>query len=294
VRIVLLTAATLVCFASNSLLTRGALGAGQIDWALFTFIRLLTGTITLVILVRARQVPARSSGSWLPALALAGYAVAFTFSYTLIGAATGALLLFAAVQATMIGVGLIRGERPGRLDWIGVALAISGLLVLTIPGVTAPQPLGAVLMIVAGICWGWYSLAGRASRDPLAATAGNFLRATLLAAPVFVFTLQQRHATLSGLVLAAASGSVASGIGYTIWYTVLPALAAWRAAVVQLTVPVLTALAAALLLGEAITTRLLLATVLIAFGVWLTVWPRAHQKDTKDMKGDEGHEDELS
>jgi drug/metabolite transporter (DMT)-like permease len=180
----------------------------------------------------------------------------------------------------MIGVGLLRGERPGWIDWIGVALAIGGLLVLTIPGVTAPDPLGAALMIVAGVGWGSYSLAGRASRDPLAATAGNFLRATLLAAPVFVFTLQKGHASLTGLLLAAASGSIASGIGYTIWYTVLPALAAWRAAVVQLTVPVLTALAAAVLLSEAITARLLLATVLIALGVWLTVWPRAHQQKT--------------
>jgi drug/metabolite transporter (DMT)-like permease len=287
VRIVLLTTATLVCFASNSLLTRGALGAGQIDWTLFTLIRLLTGTITLAILVRARRVPARSGGSWLPAAALAGYAVAFTFAYTLIGAAIGALLLFGAVQATMIGVGLMRGERPGGIDWIGVALAIGGLLVLTIPGVTAPQPLGAVLMIVAGICWGWYSLAGRASRDPLAATAGNFLRATLLAAPVFVFPLQERHASLTGLVLAAASGSLASGIGYTMWYTVLPALAAWRAAIVQLTVPVLTALLATALLGETITTRLVGATALIAAGVWLTMWPAQVTKQIRH----EGHED---
>jgi drug/metabolite transporter (DMT)-like permease len=280
VLIVLLTASTLVCFASNSLLTRGALGADEIDWALFTLIRLVTGTITLAVLVRARRTGSRAGGSWLAAVALAGYAVAFTFSYTLIGAAVGALLLFGAVQATMIGVGLLRGERPGWIDWIGVALAIAGLLVLTIPGVTAPDPLGAALMIVAGVGWGSYSLAGRASRDPLAATAGNFLRATLLAAPVFVFTLQKGHASLTGLLLAAASGSIASGIGYTIWYTVLPALAAWRAAVVQLTVPVLTALAAAVLLSEAITGRLLLATVLIASGVWLTVWPGLHQKKT--------------
>jgi drug/metabolite transporter (DMT)-like permease len=270
VRLFLLTAATLLCFASNSLLTRGALAADRLDWASFTFIRLITGALTLALLVRLRRVPSGPGGSWIGGAALAGYAVAFTLAYTMIGAAVGALLLFGAVQATMIGVGLVRGERPARLDWIGVALAVAGLLALTVPGVTAPHAAGAVLMIGAGVCWGIYSLAGRGSRNPLVETSKNFVRATLLAAvAVLILTSGRRYST-TGVLLATASGSIASGVGYTLWYSVLPALAAWRAAVVQLIVPVLTALLAAVLLGESITPRLLMATALIAAGVWLT------------------------
>jgi drug/metabolite transporter (DMT)-like permease len=277
VRIVLLTAATLICFASNSLLTRAALAADRLDWPAFTVIRLVTGAITLALLVRISRVPARSGGSWLGGAALAGYAIAFTLAYTRIGAAVGALLLFGAVQATMIGVGLVRGERPARIDWAGVALAILGLLTLTLPGVTAPDPAGAILMIVAGVCWGAYSLAGHGSRHPLVDTSRNFLSATALTVlAVGVLAVGGRYTT-SGVLLATASGSIASGVGYTLWYTVLPALAAWRAAVVQLIVPVLTALLAAALLGETITSRLLVATALIAFGVWLTVWPSKHR-----------------
>ena len=276
----LLLAATLLCFASNSLLTRGALATDRLDWATFTLIRLVTGAVTLAVLLKMRRgdgTTPGSGGSWLAGGALAGYAVAFTLAYTMIGAAIGALLLFGAVQATMIGVGLVRGERPARVDWAGVALAIAGLLVLTVPGVTAPAPIGALLMIAAGICWGVYSLAGPASRNPLLDTSRNFVRATALAAIALGWLVFRGHATTSGVVLAAASGSIASGVGYTIWYTVLPALAAWRAAVVQLVVPVLTALLAALLLGETITSRLLLATAFIATGVWLSVWPTLHR-----------------
>jgi drug/metabolite transporter (DMT)-like permease len=276
VRIVLLTAATLICFASNSLLTRAALAADRLDWPAFTLIRLLTGAVTLALLVRMSRSPARSGGSWLGGAALAGYAVAFTLAYTRIGAAVGALLLFGAVQVTMIGVGLVKGERPARIDWAGVVLAVAGLLTLTVPGVTAPDPAGAVLMIVAGVCWGVYSLAGRGSRNPLVDTSRNFLRATALGAlAVGALAIGDRY-TAPGVLLATASGSIASGVGYTLWYTVLPALAAWRAAIVQLIVPVLTALLAAALLGEAITTRLVVATALIAVGVWLTVWPSKH------------------
>ena len=194
-RTILLTTAALVGFSANSLLTRAALGAGAIDAPSFTLIRLITGAVTLAILVRpftARSAPPadgpdhRSRGSWVAAFALAGYAVAFTVAYTRIGAAVGALLLFGAVQITMTGTGLVRGERPGRVDWIGVGLAIAGLAVLTLPGATAPDLLGAVLMLAAGACWGVYSLLGRTTRDPLGTTAGNFVRASLLAATALV------------------------------------------------------------------------------------------------------------
>jgi drug/metabolite transporter (DMT)-like permease len=277
VKVVLLTAATLICFSANSLLTRGALGADRIDWASFAVIRLLTGALTLALLVSARSDARGERGTWWHGLALAGYAVAFTFAYTAIGAGVGALLLFGAVQVTMITTGLVRGERPARIDWAGVALALAGLLALTLPGAAAPDADGAALMVVAGVCWGVYSLAGRGSRNPLAATAGNFRWATLAAAVAIGLLGPARHLTATGVVLATLSGSAASGLGYTIWYTVLPALAAWRAAVVQLIVPVLTALAATALLSERITPRLLAATALIAAGVWLTAAPRLHR-----------------
>lgn len=261
----------MIAFASNSLLTRGALGQDAIDAASFTLIRLGTGAAALALLLRARPAPAAERGSWTSALALAGYAVAFTFAYTRIGAGIGALLLFAAVQITMISVGLARGERPLGRDWLGLAIAMTGVAWLTMPGATAPDLPGAALMLAAGACWGGYSLAGRRSRDPLAATTGNFSRAALLAAPALLWAVDPAGLTTMGVVLASVSGALASGLGYTIWYSALPALGAWRAAIVQLTVPILTGLAAALLLSEALTPRLLVASVLVTGGVWLSV-----------------------
>jgi len=272
VRVLLLTTATLIGFSANSLLTRGALGGGSIDAPSFTLIRLATGAAALALLLAARRTPAADRGAWTSAAALAGYAVAFTLAYTRIGAALGALLLFGAVQVTMIGTGLVRGERPGRRDWAGVALATAGLVVLTLPGATSPDALGALLMIAAGACWGAYSIAGRRSRDPLATTAGNFIRAAVLAAAALALLLPRGHVTWAGVLLASASGALASGVAYTLWYAVLPHLAAWRAALVQLIVPVLTAAGAAWLLDESLSLRLFAATGLIGAGVWLTVW----------------------
>jgi drug/metabolite transporter (DMT)-like permease len=261
----------MVGFAANSLLTRGALGADRLDAATFTFVRLLTGALTLMLLARLRPRAEPAGGSWPSAAALAGYAIFFTLAYRHIGAGVGALVLFGAVQVTMIGTGLARGERPARIDWLGVACAMAGLLVFTIPGATAPDLIGTALMALAGVCWGVYSLAGRSVRDPLGATAGNFLRATLAGAIFFTVAFASRRITPGGLLLATASGSLASGVGYTLWYAALPALAAWRAAIVQLVVPVLTALSAAALLGETISSRLVLATALVAVGVALTI-----------------------
>jgi drug/metabolite transporter (DMT)-like permease len=273
VRVFWLTSAALIGFSANSLLTRAALSAGRIDPASFTVLRLLTGAVTLAILIGGRRQPRADRGSWRSAAALAGYAIFFTLAYTRIGAGVGALILFGSVQVTMIGVGLARGERPGRLDWLGLLLALAGLLVFTLPGAAAPDLFGTLLMAVAGISWGAYSLAGRQSRDPLGATAGNFLRATALGLLAFAALGETRpHITTAGASLAAASGSLASGVGYTLWYSALPSLAAWRAAVVQLVVPVLTALAAVLLLDETITSRLAAATALVALGVGLTIW----------------------
>jgi drug/metabolite transporter (DMT)-like permease len=277
-RLFLLLGATLLGFASNSLLTRGALAVDRIDWPSFMLLRLVSGAAMLVLLLHLRGRRSGAAGSWTGALTLAGYAAAFTLAYTRIGAAVGALLLFGAVQATMIGTGLARGERPARIDWLGMVLAVAGLVVLTRPGLAAPDVGGALLMIVAGVCWGVYSLVGRAEADALSATAVNFVRASILGLAAVGWMLPRAQWTTGGVVLALASGSLASGVAYTLWYSALPHLPAWRAAIVQLTVPALTGLLAALLLGESITSRLLIATALIAFGVGLTIVPAWHRR----------------
>jgi len=268
----------MVAFASNSLLTRGALGHNLIDAPSFTLIRLSTGAIVLALLLQARRAASSSTaldgGSWASGAWLAGYAVAFTVAYTMIGAGVGALLLFGAVQATMIIAGLVGGERPRMTDWIGLSLAMTGLSWLTLYGANRPDPVGAVLMMVAGICWGAYSIAGRRSRDPMAATAGNFWRGSLLASVALGYLATRGHLTATGVLLAATSGAIASGLGYTVWYSVLPTLGAWRAALVQLTVPVLTGIGAALFLGESITTRLLVSALLVGSGVALSLRPK--------------------
>ena len=270
-RVALLTTAALVGFTANSLLTRGALGHNWLDAPSFTIIRLATGAITLALLLRGRPSQTSDRGSWTSAAALAGYAVAFTLAYTRIGAGIGALLLFGAVQVTMIATGLVKGERPLGRDWIAVVLASAGLAWLTLPGAAAPNLTGAALMLGAGACWGAYSLAGRSSRNPLAATAGNFWRATILGVVALGLLIQPATFSWRGALMATASGALASGVGYTLWYAALPALAAWRAALLQLSVPIITALSATLLLGEAISPRLMVATVLVCGGVALSL-----------------------
>ena len=270
-RTALFTVAALVCFAANSLLTRSALGSGLLDAPGFTIIRLATGAAMLALLLRARTAAPAEKGTWTSALALAGYAVAFTIAYTRIGAGVGALLLFGAVQVTMIGTGLVRGERPLARDWAGLLLAAGGLAWLTIPGATSPDLTGAALMVIAGASWGAYSIIGRRSRDPLAATGGNFWRAAVLGVLSLGFLVDRHAFTWPGFLLAAASGAIASGIGYTFWYSALPHLTAWRAALVQLAVPVMTALAAMALLNESFSPRLLVATALVCGGVVITL-----------------------
>ena len=265
----------MAAFAGNSLLTRGALGHQLIDAPSFTLIRLITGAAMLALLVSIRRRESIRSGlgagSWTSAVWLAGYAVAFTLAYTLIGAGVGALVLFGAVQATMILSGLTSGERPRMLDWIGFALAMTGLGLLTLHAGDRPNGGGALLMVIAGACWGAYSIAGRRSRDPMAATAGNFWRASVLGVLALGLLVSPSRITAGGALLATASGALTSGLGYTIWYSVLPDLGAFRAAIVQLTVPVLTALAATAFLGESITTRLLIAAALVGTGVGLSL-----------------------
>jgi drug/metabolite transporter (DMT)-like permease len=271
VRTLLLTTAAMVAFAANSLLCRAALRGGaiarsgfagtgsapegsaeMIDAASFTAIRLATGACVLaaIVLVR-RSGTLRGEGSWLSMLALAGYAVAFSYAYLEIGAAAGALILFGSVQLTMIAGGLLRGERPSLQQWLGWLVAIAGLVVINAPGLDPPPPRGAGLMAVAGVAWGVYSLRGKGVKRPLVATASNFARSVPVAALLVVIALATRaQASATGIALAALSGGLASGIGYSLWYAAVPALGATRSALVQLSVPVITALAAVTLLAE--------------------------------------------
>jgi len=256
-------------FAANSLLTRAALGGGHLDPMTFMVVRLLSGAMVLTAIVSFRTATRTGRGSWLMALMLAGYAVAFTLAYTRIAAGAGALLLFAAVHLTMFAAGLLRGERPSSRGLAGTLLAVAGLVVLTMPGFEAPDLRGALLMVMAGACWGVYSLEGRRSTDPLATTADNFRRALLMSLPVALLARESSTITTAGLSMAILSGGIASGLAYAIWYSVLPRLASWRAALLQLAVPVITAAAAVIVLAEPMTMRLIAALALVISGIAL-------------------------
>ena len=259
-------------FAANSVLARLALREDEIDGGSFTAVRICAGAAALALLVGSRGggfSALRGNGSWMAALALFGYAAAFSFAYLSLDAGTGALILFTAVQITMIGVGMNRGERPRASEWLGLILALVGLVYLVSPGLTAPSLAGASLMAISGVAWGWYSLAAKGVRSPTVATAGNFVRAAPMAAVVvlLVWAMGQPHASWFGLALAIVSGAVTSGLGYAIWYMVLTDLSASRAAIVQLTVPIIAAAAGVILLGERMTWRLGLAAAVILGGV---------------------------
>ena len=269
------TAIALSCFAGNSLLCRLALAERHIDAATFTGVRLASGALVLALLARGRPRDDRPrAAKWISGALLFAYAMPFSYAYLRLGAAIGALVLFASVQATMIGWGVAHGERPSARSWLGIAVAAAGLALLTVPGAAAPDPLGAVGMVVAGTAWGAYSLRGRGSgADPLRATAASFARALPFMAGVVVVARAASglHASPRGLVLAAVSGALASGVGYAVWYAALRGLTATRAAVLQLLVPVLAAGGAVGLLGERLSTRFLLAAVTILGGVALTI-----------------------
>jgi drug/metabolite transporter (DMT)-like permease len=278
VRLAVLTAAAMVGFAANSLLCRAALRPRLVDAATFTSLRLVSGAIALLLLAalaRPASPPTATvrAGSWLSAAALFAYAAAFSFAYLRIGAAVGALLLFGAVQATMLGGGLSRGERPRAAEWAGLAMALVGVVTLVAPGLSAPDPIGALLMIAAGVAWGVYSLRGRgpSSSPPLVATAANFARAVPLAAALSLAALRAAHLGARGAALAVASGALASGVGYSLWYAALPSMSATRAAIVQLSVPLLAAAGAVALLGEPLTLRVVLSGAAILGGVALAV-----------------------
>ena len=271
-----LTAVAMLAFAGNSLLCRLALQHSGIDPASFTTVRLLSGAVVLWALVRWQG--QRPAGDWGSAAALFVYAAAFSLAYLSLSAGTGALLLFGAVQATMLGWGLWRGQRLGRGQTAGLVLAMGGLVALLMPGVTAPPAVGALLMIAAGVAWGVYSLRGRGAGDATAVTAGNFVRAAALALALGLAGLPWATFDPVGLLWAVCSGAVTSGLGYAVWYTALKGLQPTSSASVQLSVPVLTALGGAVFLSEPVTVRLVLCSLAILGGI---AWVIAGQRTGK-------------
>ena len=271
-RIPLLTVFAMLAFASNSLLCRVALRDTTIDAATFTAIRLASGALILVILLRLRGVRhPMTGGSWPMAAMLFAYAAFFSFAYRDLTAATGALLLFGAVQLTMMGWGLSRGERLAGVRLVGLLIAVGGLVVLLLPGLAAPPPFAAALMMGAGIAWGVYSLLGKSAGEPIAATGGNFLRSVPFAALLMLTAVGHENADPMGALYAVLSGALTSGLGYVLWYAALPALSATSAATIQLSVPAIAAIGGAVLLAEPVTARLLLASAAILGGIALTI-----------------------
>ncbi|MEX2516147.1 MAG: DMT family transporter [Gammaproteobacteria bacterium] len=275
-RIIVLTSLAMTAFAGNSLLCRAALIHTSIDAASFTTIRLISGAVVLWLVVQMRHGTPAGAGNWLSAGALFVYAAGFSFAYISLPAATGALLLFAAVQAAMISYGIWAGERLLKLQLLGLLLAFGGLIGLLLPGLSAPPLYGSVLMLGAGIAWGIYSLRGKGADDPTRVTTGNFLRAVPITVAMSLFMLSGSSLDTAGFWYAVASGTLASGIGYAIWYTVLPALKATNAATIQLSVPIIAALGGVIILGEPVTLRLALASVAILGGIALVILEKRH------------------
>lgn len=271
-----ITTLALICFAANSVLCRMALGAQTIDAAGFTIVRLASGAVTLALLLLLDRVinntPANTAkGSWLAAAMLFAYAICFSFAYNSLSTGSGALILFGSVQISMILFHFMKGNRLRTSEWLGMGLAFFGFVYLILPGVSAPPVLGFILMLISGVAWAGYTLLGIKSNSPLTDTAWNFIRTTPLLLICALLYWQQLSSDREGFLLALSSGSIASGIGYALWYKSLPYLSTAVAAVVQLLVPVLAAIAGVVLMGETISQRLVWASLLILGGILLLV-----------------------
>jgi len=280
----------MIAFASNSLLCRAALKQTSIDAASFTFVRVFSGAVVLWLVTNLRRMIRTTrdvgvGGNWISALALFLYAAGFSFAYVDVAAGTGALLLFGAVQATMILWGLHKSERLRAIQIVGLIVAMTGLVVLLFPGLSAPPLFGSILMLGAGVAWGIYSLRGKRERNPVTATTGNFVRAVPFAAAVSIIFLRWLDLDIAGVIYAIISGAITSGLGYVIWYCVLPSLKAASAATVQLSVPVLAATGGILLLGEPITLRYVLASIAVLGGIALVVVAPHSQDQTASPTG---------
>lgn len=274
-RIPAMSAAALLGFAANSLLCRLGLADGATGAAEFTLVRLVAGAVVLALLVRKRLVSSDGlAGDWPSGIALALYAVAFSFAYLVLHTGVGALILFGTVQVTMIGWGLVRGERPGALQWCGLVLSLGGLGILVLPGSEAPPLLAACGMVLAGISWGVYSLRGRGVANALVATSGNFLRSVPLAVVAWLACWESQRWSTTGMLCAIASGALASGLGYACWYAVVGILSRTTAAIIQLSVPVLAALGGVLLLHEPASSRLMMAGLVVLAGIACLTLPQ--------------------
>ncbi len=268
-RLAILATVSMLAFAANSVLARLALAGGAADAVGYTGLRLFSGAVALALLVRLRGGEHRIRGSWPAAASLLGYALMFSLAYLMLGAATGALILFASVQFGIVGWAIVKRDRPSPAEWCGMAIALAALAWLVAPGLAAPSPVGAALMLGSGLCWAAYTLLGKGVTSPLAETAGNFLRCLPLALPLLLVGLPRM--TTVGAACAVASGAIASGLGYAAWYAVLPSLPRASSAYIQLTVPVIAAAGGLVLLGEPLTGRLVAAAAGILGGVILAL-----------------------
>jgi drug/metabolite transporter (DMT)-like permease len=283
-RISILTLLTMIAFAGNSVLCRIALKHTDIDASSFTSIRLVSGAMILWAIAGLRCGKRTGRGNWISAFSLFAYAAGFSFAYVSLTAATGALLLFGAVQATMISHGLWAGERLDKQQFVGLLLAFGGLIGLLLPGLSAPPLVGSLLMLMAGVAWGIYSLRGKGVGNPIRITAGNFLRAMLFAILLSVLLHSNASLAIAGVWCAIVSGAIASGLGYAIWYSVLPALKATTAATVQLSVPVIAALGGIVILGEPLTVRFMLASLAILGGIALVILSKSHRNNAQPSR----------
>lgn len=271
IRIFTLTLLTMFAFAGNSVLCRIALKHTSIDAASFTSIRLISGAVVLWLIASTFRRQSTGNGNWVSAFALFAYAAGFSFAYISLTAATGALLLFGAVQVTMISHGLLAGERLSWRQTVGLIIAIVGVVGLLLPGISTPPLFGSGLMLFAGVAWGVYSLRGKKDDDPIRVTTGNFMRATVFTILLSMSFVSSSNLDMIGILYAVASGAVASGLGYALWYSVLPLLKATNAATIQLSVPVITAIGGIVILGEPVTVRFVMASLAIIGGIALVV-----------------------
>lgn len=275
IRTFILTTLALIAFAANSVLNRLALSEGSIDAPSFTIIRLLSGAIVLfiILLIKNQQKPSSASkGSWASSLMLFTYAITFSLAYITLDTATGALILFTAVQLSMLLISLFKGSRLSLIEWFGTLIAFFGFVYLVYPDLGTPSVKGFILMSAAGTAWGVYTLNGRGTTDALADTAYNFIRTIPFVLVLLLITFSKSNYSTQGIVLAVISGAITSGIGYTIWYEALKGLSSTQAAVVQLSVPVLAALGGVVFVSEEITQRLIISIVFILGGILLVVF----------------------
>lgn len=277
-KVLITTLFALMAFAGNSVLCRLALGEKLIDPASFTTIRLFSGVTLLIILtsITKKKETSKSNGSWLAASMLFIYAVTFSFGYVSLDTGTGALILFGAVQITMIICSVVSGNKLHISEWLGLLVAFSGFAYLVIPNLSSPSLVGFILMTISGIAWGFYTLAGRGSKNPLGDTAFNFLRTLPFILALIIFSLKDFYLSPEGVLLAVLSGAIASGVGYFVWYIALGGLSVTQAAVVQLFVPIIAALGGILFTNEQITQRLIESSILVLGGILAVIKGKKH------------------